>query len=119
MSAFALFLRLQRFAAAVVPAAEQPVEWRGRVSVIEIEILVVQLVEPVASADLESTPELDEIESRMRRRRTDTLEQAGQDNDDRVYRHEPPQHEHAEINRMFQRMHRDPGPGDGVDVAMM
>lgn len=65
MIALALFLRLQRFAAAVVPAAEQPVEWRSRVTVIEIEILVVQLMVPVAGADLESTLELDEIETGM------------------------------------------------------
>ena len=37
----------------------------------------------------------------------------------RVHRHEPAQDEHAEVNNMFERMHRNTGPGSGIDVAMM
>ena len=47
-----------------MPAAEQLVEWRRRITEIQIEVLVVQLMEPVAG--LKAQPaEAKVIEARM------------------------------------------------------
>ena len=87
-----------------MPAVKQFVRRGAGITIVEIEVLVMQLVKPVAR-EKSFTPELDKIKTRVRRRRANSHEETEQDNDYRVYRHEPEQDEYAEIDQVLEWVH--------------
>ena len=87
---------------AVVPRAEQPVDRCRRVSVVDLEVSVVQVVELVAGGYAGPPAQEHPIEPGVGYRRADAAVEAGHDHDDRMDRHHPPEEEQGEVDDLLQ-----------------
>ena len=55
----------------------------------------------------------------MRKCRVQSLVEAGNNDDNRMHRYQPPQNKGREVQQVFQWMHGDATPGSDIDIAMM
>ena len=101
-----------------MPGAEQLIQWRNGIAVIEVEILVVQHVVPVPGRDA-FTAYLHKVKAGMRRRRTYAHIQAVQNNNQRMHRYKPEQSKTAKVQQVLDGVHGYTCPGASIDVAVM
>ena len=101
-----------------MPGAKNFIQWRSGIAVVQVEVLVMQLVIPIASAYL-SALQREEVETGMRWRGPGDKPEADQHDDERVHGDKPDDDEHTEIKQMFDGMHRHARPWASVDITMV
>ena len=104
---------------AVVAGPEPDVEGNVQPTVVAFEIAVVQLVEIGCSPQFGLAVDDDRLEAGVRLRRRERGELPVHDSVDRVRGYDPMDQHAAEEDDVLERVHRQAGPGTGVDVAVV